>query len=54
MTDWTKVFEVFVSGIFGVYLVMFLLMVLTQLCTRIIDRFELMIKETETENKPQV
>ncbi len=54
MTDWSKVFEVFVSGIFGVYLVMFLLMVLTQLCTKVIDRFELMIKEPESEQKPQV
>lgn len=40
MTDWSKVFEVFISGILGVYLVMFLLMLLTQLGTRVIDWFE--------------
>jgi len=40
MTDWSKVFEVFGSGIVGVYLVMFLLQLLTQLSTRIIDMIE--------------
>lgn len=40
MTDWSKVLEVFGSGILGVYLVMILLMLLTQLCTKIIDWFE--------------
>lgn len=39
-TDWPKVWEVFGSGIIGVYLVMFLLQFLTQLSTRIIDAFE--------------
>lgn len=53
MTDWSKVFEVFVSGIFGVYLVMFLLMVLTMLCTKVIDRFELMTNRSDAEQKPQ-
>ncbi len=40
MTDWPKVFEVFGSGIIGVFLVMFLLQVLTQLSTKIIDFVE--------------
>ena len=40
MTDWSKVIEVFGSGIIGVYLVMILLQLLTQLSTRIIDRIE--------------
>jgi hypothetical protein len=39
-TDWSKVFEVFGSGIVGVFLVMFLLQVLTQLSTRVIDLVE--------------
>ncbi|HEY5673345.1 MAG TPA: hypothetical protein VIR78_06565 [Malonomonas sp.] len=40
MTDWSKVFEVFSSGIIGVFLVMFLLQILTQLSTRVIDFVE--------------
>ena len=40
MTDWAKVFEVFGSGIVGVFLVMFLLQILTQLSTRVIDLVE--------------
>ncbi len=40
MTDWSKVLEVFGSGIIGVYLVMILLQLLTQLSTRIIDKVE--------------
>jgi hypothetical protein len=40
MIDWAKAIEVFTSGILGVYLVMLLLMVLTQLSTRIIDLME--------------
>ncbi|MDH3453619.1 MAG: hypothetical protein OEL80_00615 [Desulfuromonadales bacterium] len=39
-TDWSKVFEVFGSGIVGVFLVMFLLQVLTQFSTRVIDVVE--------------
>jgi hypothetical protein len=39
-TDWSKVLEVFGSGIIGVFVVMILLMVLTQLTTRIIDMIE--------------
>lgn len=39
-TNWPKVFEVFGSGIIGVFLVMFLLQILTQLSTKIIDYIE--------------
>ena len=39
-TDWSKVLEVFCSGIIGVFLVMLLLQVLTQLSTKIIDVVE--------------
>jgi hypothetical protein len=39
-TDWSKVLEVFGSGIVGVFLVMFLLQLLTQLSTRVIDVVE--------------
>jgi len=39
-TDWTKVMEVFSSGIVGVFLVMFLLQILTQLSTKVIDAVE--------------
>ncbi|NIP49108.1 MAG: hypothetical protein GWO30_03565 [Gammaproteobacteria bacterium] len=39
-TDWPKVIEVFLSGIVGVFLVMFLLQVLTQLSTKVIDVVE--------------
>ena len=39
-TDWSKVLEVFSSGIVGVFLVMLLLQLLTQLSTRIIDAIE--------------
>jgi hypothetical protein len=52
MTDWSKVFEVFGSGILGVYLVMFLLQLLTQLSTRIIDRIESNGKAGEARTEP--
>ncbi len=39
-TDWPKVLEVFGSGIIGVFLVMILLQLLTQLSTRVIDIIE--------------
>jgi hypothetical protein len=39
-TDWSKVMEVFTSGIVGVFLVMILLQILTQLSTKIIDAVE--------------
>ncbi len=38
--DWSKVIEVFGSGIIGVFLVMFLLQILTQLSTRVIAAVE--------------
>lgn len=55
MTDWSKVLEVFASGILGVYLVMVLLMVLTQLGTKLIDRFEAWHKgpDPEQQQSPQ-
>jgi Na+-transporting methylmalonyl-CoA/oxaloacetate decarboxylase gamma subunit len=54
--DWPKVLEVFGSGIVGVFVVMFLLMVLTQLSTKIIDKIENWQKaeQPEVEAKPQV
>jgi hypothetical protein len=52
MTDWSKVMEVFGSGIVGVYLVMFLLQLVTQLCTRIIDLVENVSKPGEAAPKP--
>lgn len=39
-TDWSKVLEVFGSGIIGVFLVMILLQILTQLSTKVIDIVE--------------
>lgn len=57
MTDWSKAFEVFFSGIFGVYLVMGLLLVLTLASTRIIDAVENRLKRKDEgqneELKPQ-
>jgi hypothetical protein len=44
-TDWSKVFEVFGSGIIGVFLVMFLLQILTQLSTKVIDCVENLNKD---------
>ncbi len=52
-TDWSKVFEVFGSGIIGVFLVMFLLQILTQLSTKVIDAVESWNKDEETESKPK-
>ena len=49
MTDWSKVIEVFGSGIIGVFLVMVLLQLLTQLSTRIIDAVENRHKGEEKE-----
>ena len=48
-TDWPKVLEVFGSGIIGVFLVMILLQILTQLSTRDIDVVENWSKGEETE-----
>lgn len=52
MTDWSKVFEIFGSGIIGVFLVMILLQVLTQLTTRVIDRIESGHKPEDVAPKP--
>jgi hypothetical protein len=52
--DWSKVFEVFGSGVIGVFTVMFLLMVLTQLSTKIIDLIENGNKAEQPEPKSQV
>jgi len=48
-TDWPKVMEVFGSGIIGVFLVMILLQLLTQLSTRVIDVVENWNKGDEAE-----
>jgi len=48
-TDWSKVMEVFASGILGVYLVMVLLMVLTQFSNWLIGRYELATRKPEPE-----
>jgi hypothetical protein len=52
-TDWSKVMEVFGSGIIGVFLVMILLQILTQLSTRVIDAFENWNKGEEAETEPK-
>ena len=46
MNIWSKALEVFFTGIVGVYLVMLLLQILTQLGTAAIDRFEAWNKGT--------
>lgn len=51
-TDWPKVMEVFGSGIIGVFLVMILLQVLTQLSTKVIDVVENWNKD-EAEAEPK-
>jgi hypothetical protein len=53
VTDWSKVLEVILSGVIGVYVVMFLLQILTQFSTKIIDRIESWNKGAEQEPKPQ-
>ena len=40
MTDWSKVMEVFVSGIVGVYVIMFLLMIMTKIGIKVVDVIE--------------
>lgn len=52
MTDWTKVMEVFGSGIIGVYLIMGLLMVLMQISFKLIDYFENWIKKPVPDKTP--
>ncbi len=53
-TDWSKVLEVFGSGIIGVFLVMFLLQILTQLSTRVIDAVENRGKSADVETDQSV
>jgi hypothetical protein len=56
-TDWPKVLEVFGSGIIGVFLVMVLLQLLTQLSTRVIDVIDNLSQADEVEaesKKPTV
>jgi hypothetical protein len=48
-TDWGKVIEVFFSGIIGVFVVMLLLQILTQLSTRVIDAVEARSNDSETD-----
>jgi len=52
-TDWSKVLEVFGSGILGVFMVMLVLMILTQLSTMIIDRIENWKKAEPSEAEPK-
>ena len=51
MTDWPKVMQVFGSGIIGVYLIMFLLMILVQLADKLVEYFEKWHKDTVPEQK---
>ncbi len=53
-TNWSKVLEVFGSGILGVFVAMLVLMVLTQLSTMIIDRIENWNKGEASDAEPQV
>ncbi len=50
-TNWSKVIEVFSSGIIGVFLVMVLLQILTQLSTRVIDLVESWGKDESSESE---
>ncbi len=52
-TDCPKVLEVFGSGIIGVFLVMILLQLLTQLSTRVIDVVEKWNKDDEAQAEPK-
>ncbi len=52
-TDWSKVLEVFGSGIIGVFLVMILLMILTQISTKVIDTIENLNRADEVEPEPK-
>ncbi len=49
MTDWSKVMEVFGSGIIGVYLIMTILMVATMIGLRVVEYIECWGKKPETE-----
>lgn len=52
-TDWSKVLEVFGSGVIGVFVVMFLLQLLTQLSVKIIDLIENGTKADKPEAQPK-
>jgi hypothetical protein len=52
-TDWSKVMEVFATGIIGVFVVMILLQILTQLSTRVIDVVENLDKGEGSSPEPK-
>jgi len=52
-TNWSKVIEVFGSGIIGVFLVMIFLQILTQISTKVIDAVEKQYKSKETGAEPK-
>lgn len=51
MTDWSKVMEIFGSGIVGVHLVMIMLMLLLMLSTKVIDHIERLQSEAGGKKK---
>ena len=51
--DWPKVLEVFSTGIIGVFVVMILLQIQTQISTRIIDYIESRKDDTDNEAEPK-
>lgn len=52
-TDWGKVLEVFSSGIVGVFIVMYLVQLLTQVSSWVIDTIENRYKAANAEQKPE-
>jgi hypothetical protein len=52
-TDWSKVMEVFATGIIGVFVVMILLQILTQFSTRVIDFIENLDKGEGSSPEPK-
>lgn len=52
-TDWSKVMEVFATGIIGVFVVMILLQILTQLSTRVIGFIENLDKGARSSPEPK-
>ena len=53
MTDWSKVMEVFVSGILGVYLIMVLLMIVTKLGLMFTGSIENWAKKPAPQSQPE-
>ena len=53
MTDWSKVMEVFVSGVLGVFLIMGILMVLTQIGIKLTELFENWQRKPVPEPQPE-